>query len=80
MKITTQKLKQLIKEELEEMEQEQQASGEKIYLIMENAIDYTTHAGLAYRSKEAAVAKVAELEEANPNPFASFDVVTITLM
>lgn len=77
MKLTTQRLKKLIKEELESIHE---ASGQTIFLIMEKSIDYTTPAGMAFKSREAAEQKAAELEEEAENPFASYNVVEIQLM
>ena len=78
MKLTTATLKKLIKEQMDDMEQ--QEMGQIVFLIMERSIDYAKPAGMAFRSKEAAEAKASELAEENENPFAEFNIIEIELM
>ena len=60
MKLTTQRLKKLIKEELEGLEE---TSGQMVYVIFEVSWAEMELQGTAYMSKEAAEAKVQELNK-----------------
>lgn len=80
MKLTTQRLKKLIKEELEDMEQQEPVQGTIIYLIIEDILDGYDISGPAYRSIEAAEMKVQELNRSNENPMSTYEIVKVKLM
>ena len=77
MKLTTQRLKKLIKEELEGLEE---TSGQMIYVITEKIIDGYNVSGPAYRSREAAEMKAQELNDSNQNPMSDYEIVEVQLM
>ena len=77
MKLTTQRLKKLIKEELEGLEE---SSGQMVYVIVENAIDDYRLEGSAYKSREGAEMKAEELNDTNENPMSTYQVVEVQLM
>ena len=77
MKLTTQRLKKLIKEELEGLEEQ---TGQMIYVITENMIDGYDVPGPAYRSRQAAEMKTEELNDSNENPMSTYEIVEVQLM
>ena len=77
MKLTTQRLKKLIKEELEGLEE---SAGQMVYVIVENAIDDYMLEGSAYMSQGAAAARVEELNNSNENPMSTYEVVEVKIM
>ncbi len=77
MKLTTQRLRKLIKEELEGIEEQ---AGQMIYVIVENMIDGFDVSGPAYRNREAAEMKAQELNDSNENPMSTYEIVEVQLM
>ena len=77
MKLTTQRLKKLIKEELEGLEEQ---LGQMIYVIVEDMSDGYNVSGPAYRSREAAEMKAQELNDSNENPMSTYEIVEVQLM
>ena len=80
MKLTTQRLKKLIKEELEDMEKQEPAQDTTIYLIIEDMMDGYDVSGPAYRSRKAAERKAQELNNSNENPASDYKIVEVQLM
>lgn len=77
MKLTTQRIKELIKEEIEGLKEQ---TGQIIYVIAENMIDGYDVSGPAFRSREAAEVKAQELNDSNQNPMSTYEIVEVQLM